>query len=112
MGDRGQVKIVDTGVYLYTHSGATELVSRVQEALAKRLRWDDEEYLTRIIFDTMKNGQVGELGYGIGTILHSDVWLLVVVNCQTKMVEVVRHGETIWKLSFEEFLSYKGVLHE
>lgn len=37
---------------------------------AGRRRWDDEAYLTRIVFDTMTKGQQGgETGYGISAVV-------------------------------------------
>lgn len=71
MGDRGNivVKQQDGGeVYLYTHWGGTGLANDLQIALAKRWRWNDPAYLTRIIFDVMTTGDHGEeTGYGIST---------------------------------------------
>lgn len=88
MGARAQVKINDTGVYLYTHWGANSIFEDVQEAISKNWRWTDPEYLTRIIFDTMKRSDIdGETGYGIGTAMHGDIERLVVVDCKTQTVE-------------------------
>ncbi len=69
MGDRGQVKI--TGVYLYTHWGATELIKDIKKALGRKQRWDDQEYLARIIFDVMIGNEQGkETGFGISNEQH------------------------------------------
>lgn len=88
MGARAQVKIQDTGVYLYTHWGASHIFEDVQEAISKNWRWTDPEYLTRIIFDTMKRGDIdSETGYGIGTAMHGDIERLVVVDCKNQTVE-------------------------
>ncbi len=71
MGDRANVVIPQEGheglnVYLYTHWGGTDLPTQVQKALARKVRWDDQQYLTRIIFDAMTEGHVGsETGNGI-----------------------------------------------
>jgi hypothetical protein len=74
MGDRGQVLIKDEGVYLYTHWGAASLIYRVQEAIAKKTRWNHPEYLARIIFDSMKgNDTDSKTGFGIGTGRHNDI---------------------------------------
>ncbi len=101
MGDRGQVKIKDTGVYLYTHWGASELREAVAAALAKAPgRWDDEEYLARIIFDAMKGDNTGETGFGIGTSEHGDVWRVVEVDCGARMVRIRDLGEEPLEVSF------------
>lgn len=87
MGARAQVHIKDTGVYLYTHWGANHIFEDVAEAIEKKWRWDDPEYLTRIIFDCMKRSDIySETGFGIGTGQHGDIERLVVVDCKTKQV--------------------------
>ena len=89
MGDRGQVYIKDTKVYLYTHWDASNLAENVEKAVAKGWRWNDPDYLARIIFDVMTKGeQGGETGFGIGTQKHGDIWLLVTVDCKKQTVTV------------------------
>lgn len=107
MGDRAQVKIVskyaDTPVYLYTHWGASDLDAAVFRAVAKKWRWDDHEYLTRIIFDEMTMGSQGEeTGFGIGTSLHGDVWRVIEVNCDTQTISIVDNGELAKTVAFED----------
>ena len=99
MGNRGQVCI--NGVYLYTHSGGYRLAADVRRALARRIRWDDAEYLTRIIFDSMSEGDHGgELGYGIGTVEHCDLNNpLITINTKNQTVRV---GDSFY--TFEEFI--------
>ena len=105
MGDRGHVLIEDNGVYLYSHWGASELVEIVKKALARRLRWDDPEYLARIIFCEMVKGQESEeTGFGIGTAKHEDVWRVVKVNCGDKTVTVEDNEKVEAKVSFEELI--------
>lgn len=109
MGDRAQVKILPEGVYLYTHWGGTELAQTVQTALKRQDRWDDEEYLTRIIFSTMiKNEIDGDTGYGISTSQHGDISNLVIVDTGTQQV-TIKTGydkmKQVFKGSFEEFIN-------
>jgi hypothetical protein len=69
MGDRAVIEIHQEGgtVCLYSHSDGLYL----REVLAKALergsgRWDDPQYLTRIIFNEMTKGREMETtGYGI-----------------------------------------------
>jgi len=86
MGDRGQVLIEDSGVYLYTHWGASNLGSLVKSAISEGKRWNDPEYLARIIFDYMKQGRDARkgdyTGYGIRTERNGDIWRLIKVNCE------------------------------
>ena len=93
MGARAQVLIKDEGVYLYTHYGSSELVHDVRKALrseAGKDRWGDSEYLARIIFDVMKDGDTtGSTGYGIGTQAHSDLdYAPIEVDCANQTVKV------------------------
>src|SRR5688572_19980790 len=71
MGDRANVYVHDgpkAGVYLYTHNCGWKLPEVVREALSREQRWDDEPYLTRIIFSEMiKSDILGETGFGIST---------------------------------------------
>ena len=92
MGDRGQVKLVEGGdaIFLYTHWGAADLLSDVANALERgRERWDDPEYLNRIIFSEMIQDDVMDLtGYGIGSHQHDDVWRVVTINHNINKVMV------------------------
>ena len=81
MGDRAQVHIVDTDVWLYTHWGGRELPTVVAEALGRRERWNDPEYLARIIFEEMTGDDDGPTGFGIGEAQHGDVHRVVHINC-------------------------------
>ena len=112
MGDRGQVFIKNTGVYLYTHWHATKLIEDVRRALSMRARWDDPEYLARIIFETMlERSNNPETGYGIDTAKKWDIWRLVIVDCETQTV-MVMEGPNIKEMvlcqSFEDFVASKG----
>jgi hypothetical protein len=107
MGDRGQVHIEDTNVALYTHWGGSELVKDVKEALAKRWRWYDPEYLARIIFEGMIGDQNGtETGFGITSGTEFG-WChtTVKVNCKTQEVCVIQDGKREKVYSFEEFIA-------
>lgn len=108
MGDRAQVFIKDTGVYLYTHWSACELPSDVQKAIEKRWRWDDPEYLARIIFDEMtRDTKFEETGYGISTAQHGDVWRIITIDCGNQSVKVTDDGRDVFAGSFEAIASQK-----
>lgn len=109
MGDRGQILIKDIGVYLYTHWSGCALKALLQDALAKRWRWNDEEYLARIIFDVMSDGSHGEeTGFGIGTTEHNDLNNpLLVVDCKKQVVSEIGEEGINKSWSFEEFLKLK-----
>jgi hypothetical protein len=89
----------------------------VQNAISKNVRWDDEEYLTRIVFDSMKSemeaylkrkyGEEPHTGYGIGTSQHGDIEYLVTIDCAAQQIEVLEgYGDNMgssWKGSFEDY---------
>jgi hypothetical protein len=112
MGDRAQVHIKDhgdatQGVWLYTHWDGFRLPNMVQEALKKRKRWDDAEYLARIIFCTMiKDDNRDETtGFGIGSGgQHDDVRRVIEVNCKTQTIVLRDRGKPPKQYTFEEFI--------
>jgi hypothetical protein len=92
MGARAQVHIQDNGVYLYTHWGSGSIIEDVQTALASdagRNRLTDPDYLARIIFDVLKDGDTtGETGFGIGTSQLDGNDCLVSIDCAKRQVTV------------------------
>lgn len=118
MGTRSQVHFVNSGVYLYQHWDGNLLASRVQRGLSLNERWDDEEYLTRIIFDSMKSeieaylkkeyGEKPYTGFGIGTDRHWDIEYLVEIDVEKQTVEVLSgFGDNMtpdWIGTFEQFV--------
>lgn len=104
MATRANIHVVDndndSGVWLYQHWDGYELSAVLQRALAKRWRWDDSQYLTRIIFSEMIKDNVDEeSGFGISSQpWDGDTRLVVNVRNQT-----VSNGQNTW--SFEEYLS-------
>lgn len=79
MGDRGNIFLIDNtlrannedrplGVFIYAHWNGSDLARLVRDALAKRWRWDDSQYLARIIYDTCVGDAFGkELSWGLST---------------------------------------------
>ena len=107
MGDRGQVHIKDEGVWLYTHWGATDLDETVKRAISKRWRWNDPEYLARIIFDEMIGEEQGsETGFGISSKgPHGDEWKIIEIDCQNQTISINEYdGENIKTYSFDDFI--------
>jgi hypothetical protein len=105
MGNRANVLVkedeLDSGVYLYTHWNRAELPADLQKALAKRWRWNDMQYLTRIIFDVMTEGEQGkETGYGISAQVGDGDRYILEVNGKTQAVSF--RGKS-WP--FEEYVA-------
>jgi hypothetical protein len=92
MSTRAQVQILsqydDTSVFLYQHYDGDELYDTVKKSIARsRPRWNDEEYLARIIFSDMIKDSLTDLeGFGISTSKHGDIEYLIVVNTLTRDV--------------------------
>lgn len=105
MGDRAnvQVKSASTGsVFLYTHWGGTELSQTVRRALARQQRWNDAQYLARIIFDTMTEGDHGaETGFGISAKLIDGDAKVLVVDCDAQTV-TLHNG---WERTFDDYIA-------
>ena len=90
------------------------MVEDVKRALAKRLRWNDPEYLARIIFEEMVGDQTGtETGFGIGCAQHGDVFDCVEIDCENQTVSIIEMDYNMENpgiskkdtCSFEEFVS-------
>jgi len=92
MGDRANVlmKSDKDGVYLYTHWQGYELPQAVQNALKRKERWDDEPYLTRIVFCEMIKGQESEeTGYGISSYLGDGDDRIIYINTKKQTVKLL-----------------------
>lgn len=119
MGDRSQVAVKmndseGSKVYLYSHWGGTSVYFAVQAALSLNERWDDPEYLARMIFCRMVEADlIGATGFGIGTQAHGDIeHLIPVLDCRGKTISFecpeflrkYRHIPDDW-ITFEDFLA-------
>lgn len=95
----GQVQIVGEhgSVYLYTHNYAKTLVSIVHEVLSRRQRWDDPDYLSRMIFCAMipYDDWNKDTGFGIGTQYVIDTNLLIVINLERKRISISSYGSGV-----------------
>lgn len=104
MSDRGSVHIEDTDVRLYTHEGGHRLFEDVANALARgKSRWNDPDYLTRVIFDEMVGDDAGQSasGYGIGT-YDARESTHIVLDVTNKRVTMTSDGK--WPSTFRGFI--------
>ena len=73
----------------------------LQEVLARKLRWDDESYLSRMIFSAMIAGvEKDSTGYGISTYEIDNEHPLIHVNMGKQTVSI---GKYTW--TFEEYIA-------
>ena len=107
MGDRANILIGGVnggefrGVYLYTHWSGTELPLTLQTALKKQWRWDDEQYLARIVFcEMVKGNEMQETDYGISAVVGDGASRVLKVDATTQTVTHMRSGRT-W--TFDEY---------
>jgi hypothetical protein len=121
MGDRAQIAVkmgnAKKGrVYLYAHWAGAALFADLQAALQRRERWQDAEYLARIIFQEMIGDDRGSTGFGIGTAKHGDLEHPVpVLDCENGRItwEAADFGpdEHYYRAStFEEFAKHGAQL--
>jgi len=105
-------------VVLYTHWTGHSLPETLRVALAKKWRWNDHAYLTRIIFDTMTAGQHDEeTGFGISTGLPDNSYALLVVDPDNRRVLVraapdwqaedhgLLNGKILAQFMFEDYIA-------
>lgn len=90
MGDRANIisKTRDQQVCFYTHWDGYLLPHILKEALERgKDRWDDYQYLNRIIFCKMIGGNVdGMTGYGISSTIADNDRPILTVNVDSGIV--------------------------
>jgi hypothetical protein len=109
----GQIEIVGPygRVYLYTHETANELINVVSDVLCRVARWDDPDYLARMIFCRMipKNKWDDELGFGIGTQLYKDVNMLISLDTVHHTIKISSYFDSSAtrgiSMHFEDFIN-------
>ena len=111
MGDCANVYCVDEekkGVYLYAHWSGSKLPLTVQNALKREQRWDDGQYLNRIIFCEMIKGyEDGECGFGISATMGDNSHSIIVVDAEKKQVGFAnpdKEPECYVTWTFEEYI--------
>lgn len=101
MGDRGNILI--GGVYLYTHWDGSDIKRILQRALKRESRWQDQAYLTRIIFCEMIGTEQelkNDIGYGIATYEPDNEHPILEVNTDD---QTVKEGDKVW--TFGQFIN-------
>lgn len=93
----------DKTIYIYSHwdGGSTYeesgLADMLKRALAKKLRWDDESYLARMIFSEVVKKEIdGQLGYGLSPYEIDPQYPTIEVDLEKNMID--------GHISFEDFI--------
>ena len=82
-----------------------DLPARLQAGLTQgKPRWNDPQYLTRILFDNMTRGERGETGYGISATIGDGADAVLMVDTGT---ERVKRGNQSW--TFAEFVAIPDI---
>jgi len=113
MGDRANVCVQERGerVYLYTHWGAEGLIDAVRDAIKLGWRWDDGQYLARIVFQACLPDTLSEAGWGISAVVGdgADRVLVLDADTQTVWVEDTLDGMPSTRhMSFKDFAGLEG----
>ena len=115
MGDRGNIAVLyppgrgETEpqiVYLYTHWGGADLGWALQDALRRSApgadpegefgRSSDPAYLARIVFDSLKGGDVGgTTGYGIAPCVADNENPILAVDAERQQVYLVPRNASV-----------------
>lgn len=108
MGDRANV-IVKTGgeqVCLYSHWGGTELPQTLRAAMIRgKSRWDDPQYLARIIFCEMAKGhEMDTTGLGISQTIGDGGNAILEVDVDKQTVQINQKPP----ISFDAFAAGTG----
>jgi hypothetical protein len=107
----GQVEIIGPHgrIYLYTHDHKERLVADVHAAMYPRKRWDDPDYLAKIVFCHMVPIECWqeEKGYGIGTQLYADIDLLITLDTTRQLVTITSVLDKHYRYqgTFDEFVN-------
>lgn len=115
MGDRANIYITQEngekpGLYFYTHSSGYRLPLTLQDALKRgQDRWEDEQYLSRIIFcELVKGHEMNTTGFGITTYLCDGGYKILTVNSVTQKVGISKNAEStkpVREWTFAEYIS-------
>jgi hypothetical protein len=96
---------------LYTHSTADDLINVVNNVLSKNVRWDDPDYLARMIFCKMipVEDWDNENGFGIGTQLYMDIQMLISLDTVHQTIKISSSFEKYITnsitMSFDDFIN-------
>lgn len=101
MGDRGNIYLKNSNIYLYTHWCGSALPLIVQQALVRgKDRWTDEPYLNRIIFCELLSPETlsSNTGFGISNYICDNENPIIEID--VGMQQVAIDGKT-W--TFEDY---------
>jgi hypothetical protein len=120
MGDRANIQMIQDGgksspLYFYTHWSGYELPTTLQNALKNgQDRWDDEQYLARIIFCELVGKDTGNTGFGITSYICDGGYKLLIVDAEKQTVSITdgwNSQKIVKSWSFAEYIAIKFGKH-
>ena len=93
MGDRGNIAVQESAgqrVYLYGHWSGYDMPELLRASLVRgKERWDDPQYLARVIFcDLVRGQEQGLTGFGITSRIHNNEYPVIVVDCEKQEIRL------------------------
>ena len=86
----GQIEIRGPygSVFLYTHDLAHNILHIVYDVLNRKLKWEDPDYLARMLFCKLVPPESwnSDKGFGIGTQMYYDIKLLITIDTVSKKI--------------------------
>lgn len=91
-----EIKSFYGSVFLYTHDLAHTLLHVVHETLSKKVKWDDADYLSRMLFCKMIPPEFwnSDKGFGIGTQMYADVQLLITIDTVNSKITITNFDKS------------------
>lgn len=110
MGDRGNIVMEyedNKRIYFYSHWRGSDLPLILQVSLQKKVRWNDESYLARIIFNGLTDGvEQEETGFGIAPYICDNEHDLLIVNPSKQTVtRETEKKKKVKQWTFQEFIN-------
>jgi hypothetical protein len=108
--DSGQIEIIGRYgiVILYTHDKASDILRTTRSVLSRRLYWQDEDYLSSMLFRELTRFEKSteSEGFGIGTKMYINASVMVTLDVPQQKIHIINFGgNTHQNMGFEEFIS-------
>lgn len=108
MGNRFSIEVVHEAgsVFLYTHWKGCSICNTLKASLERGSdRWEDESYLTRIIFSDMIAEDINSnTGYGISLISYTQPYRTIKVDIPNAMVEYMDK----FSFTFDDYINLQN----
>lgn len=90
-----------SSIFYYTHWYGYSMPERLQNALERKERWDDDSYLARIIFcELVKGNETGSTGFGISPYEMENEYGLITILLEEQCILI--NGK---KFTFDEYIA-------